>query len=84
MEHQRRCRVGIELAALGAFHVGVEDEAALVGALEQHHAGIGQPVGIDGRQRHGGRIARFGLGCVGQPGGKQPKRLVRGGEITSR
>ena len=84
MEHERRHRLAVELAALGAFDVRIEDETPRIDALEQHHAGVRQPVGIDGRQRHGGRIARFRAGGVLQPGREQPKRIVRGGEITTR
>ena len=37
VEQQRRARIGGEVGALAAFQVGVEDEAAGIDALEQHH-----------------------------------------------
>ena len=38
VEEQRRARVRLELAALAASVAGEEDEAVLVGALQEHHA----------------------------------------------
>ena len=84
MKHQRGHRVGVQFAPFLAVQVGVENESPLIDTLEQHHTGIGRPIGIDGRQRHGGGVARFcGSGLL-QPGGKQANRIVRGGEITTR
>ena len=84
MKDQRRLGVDVQFPSFLAVHVGVEHESALIDALQQHHAGIRQSVGVDSGQRHGGRIARL-RGCrLAEPGGKQPQRLVRRGEITTR
>ena len=84
MKHQRSLGVAGELAALLALRIGIENEAALVEALEQHHAGVGQAVGVDGGERHGGGIARLALGRLLEPGGEQLQRLVGLSEITAR
>ena len=69
---------------LHAVEIGVEDEAALIETLQQHHPRIGQPVGIDGGERHGVRIDRLGALGLGKPRRKQPERLVGFGEVTAR
>ena len=51
MERERRLRGRRQFAALAARLVGIEDEAALVEALQEHHADIGETIGIDGRYR---------------------------------
>ena len=81
---ERKARLGVvgEFAPLLAAVVAVEDEAALVEPLEQHHPDIGQPVGIDGRQRHRFGIGGLGLAGILEPGGEQPQRLLGFGEIT--
>ena len=64
MERERRARIGRELLALGARQIGVEHEAFVIDVLQQHHADIGQPSRIHGRQRHGVgivRLMRFGF-----------------------
>ncbi len=70
--------------ALDAVGIGVEHEAALIEALQQHHPRIGQPVGIDGGKRHGVRIDRLGAPGFREPGGKQAQWLVGFGEVTAR
>jgi hypothetical protein len=71
-----------ELAPLLAAVIAVEDEAAPVESLEQHHPDIGQPVGIDGRQRHRFGIGGLGLAGILEPGRKQSKRFLGLGEIA--
>ena len=83
VKRQRRLGRGRQFVALHAVEVGVEHEAALVEALQQHHARIGQPVGIDGRERHGFGIDRLGALGLGEPGREQPQRLVGLGEVTA-
>ena len=70
--------------AFDAAEVGVEHEAALIEALQQHHPHIGQAVGIDGRERHGVGVDRFGALGLGKPSRKQPQRLVGLGKVTAR
>src|SRR5262249_61732308 len=84
MEEKRAFAAGVELAALRAVDIGVEHEATLVEALHQHHAHVGSPVGVDGGERHGSRIAWLAFYRLLEPSGEQPQRLVRLGEITSR
>lgn len=71
-----------KLPSLGRVHVGVEHEAVLVRALEEHHADVRKAFGIHGRERHRGRVVRLGGGRLLQPGGEQPEGLVRLGELT--
>ena len=49
----------IQFPSLLAVDIGVEHESALVEAFHQHHANIGQSIGVDGRQRHGAGVARL-------------------------
>ena len=82
MQHERGLGPGLELGALRAFGVRVEDEAARVGRLDQHHAHVRQAVRIDGGERRGVRIARLAcLGCL-EPGVEKPKRLVGLHKVT--
>ncbi len=74
----------IQFPPFWAVDVGVEHESPLVEALHQHHANIRQAVGVDGGERHGGGVAWLVAGCLVEPGGKQPQRLVGLGEITTR
>src|SRR5690606_425425 len=60
VEQQGRPRVGLELAALAALKVGVEDKAAGVVRLQQHGAQRGAAVGGGGGQLHGGAIGFAG------------------------
>src|SRR5918994_4507746 len=84
MEDQRRLGVRRKLSALGRFGVGVEDETALVRALEEHHAHIRQPVGICGRERHGSRAVRLRPLGLGRPGAEDRPGLAGLGEVTLR
>ena len=52
MEQRRRLRLSLELAALGALGIGVEDETAGVDAFAQDHPRVGQPIGVDRGERH--------------------------------
>ena len=60
VEAERRLGVGEQLPPLGALEIGEEDEPRRVEALEQHHPHVGQPVAVDGGERH--RVGVVGLG----------------------
>ncbi len=60
MKTDRRAGELAELGGLGAVEVGVENEAAFIDALEQHHANLGKPALIDGGERHAGGLGAFG------------------------
>ena len=72
----------VELAALGAFPVRVEHEAARVVLLHQHHAQIGRAVRVHRGQRHGGGIVDLLRLRLGEPGVEQGERLRGFGEVT--
>ena len=76
VEAQRGMRLAQQLAALGAFEIGVEDEAARVGVLQQHHAHIRAAFGVDAGNRH--RVRFIGLGFAGffHPGVEQRHGIV--------
>ena len=84
MEQQRALMGGVQLPSLLTVDIRVEDESAFIEALHQHHAHVGQSVGIDGGERHCGRVAWLACFCLLEPGGKQPQRLVGLREITAR
>ena len=71
-----------EFAALHRAGVGVEDEASGVEALEQHHAHVGQSVGVGGGQRHGVGIVRLGGFRLAQPGREQRERFIAQREVA--
>ncbi len=71
MEQQGGPGVGRQFAPLGALQVGVEDEAGLVEALQQHGARIGQALGVDRGEGHGVGICRFRPPRLRQPVGEQ-------------
>jgi hypothetical protein len=74
VEEQRRPRVRRHLFALAAAVVGVEDEAALVDALEQHHPHGGRPGRICGGQCH--RLGeRRRVPRLAEPGLELPERI---------
>jgi hypothetical protein len=75
VEHQRRARVGRQVVRLGAFEVGVEDEATLVEAAQHDHARRWRPVRRGGRQRHRVGVLGIGLARVGQPLLELPQRV---------
>ena len=56
VEQQRGVRIGLQLAALAAVEVRVEDEAARVVRLQQHGARGGAALRIGGRDDHGGGV----------------------------
>ena len=60
--------IGLEVGGLGALQVGIEDEAALVGVLEQHHAHRGAPPGVGRGQGHGGGLLQAAPLRVVEPG----------------
>src|SRR5262249_37715582 len=53
MEAESRLLLAADLSTLPALILGVEDEALVVMALQQHHADRRHPVGADSRQGHG-------------------------------
>jgi len=67
--------IGCQLRALDAVGIGIEDKAAFIHALEQHHAHIRRAVRIGRGQGHGIRIV--GLGPFGflEPFLKKDKRI---------
>ncbi len=67
-EAQRGLRVVAQLRALAAGAVGVEDEAALVVALEQHEAGRGPAGGVGRGHHHGGAVVGVGVEPLPVPG----------------
>src|SRR5436190_12774527 len=75
MEEHRGARVGLELARLAAHVVGEEDEALLVGALEQHHPRGGRAVRRRRRDRHRlGQLHPGGAGLL-EPGLEHAERI---------
>ena len=52
-EHRGRHWRLVELSALDAGVVRVEDEAVLIGLANEHDPGVGDAVGTDGGHRHG-------------------------------
>jgi hypothetical protein len=84
MEAQRRLRIAGELLALGAFEICVENEAFDIDVLQQYHAHVGEPAGINRRERHGIGIVRLLRLGFGKPFAKDPERLVVGDNLVSR
>ena len=75
VELQRHIGVAGNLAALAAVVIGKPDDAALVVALDQHHAGAGAQVAAHGGHGHG-----VGLGHFRGNGFFQPLvKLLQGG-----
>ena len=74
VEQHRRPRVLGDLLALAAEVVRVEDESALVEALQEHH-----PRGGRAARRRGGKHDRLGrrhgVGSLGVPGGELAQRI---------
>ena len=60
-----------QLPAFAALIVGVEDEPAIIGALEKHHPCRRRPVCTNGGQRHRVRLVRLRLG--GREATKDPQ-----------
>src|SRR5438132_13139949 len=65
IEDQRGARVLGQLTRLAALVVGVEDEPAVVHALQQHHPGRWDTVGSRGGERH--RVGLRDPRLLGQP-----------------
>ena len=84
MEQQGGLVGPVQLEAFLAVDIGEKHPSVLIEALHQHHADVGQALGVDGRERHGGRIARLAAGRFFEPRSEQAQRLVRLGEITTR
>ncbi|MNN44493.1 hypothetical protein D3C81_1587860 [compost metagenome] len=78
-EGHRGTRIAEQLLALGAVVVGEEGEAAGIQCLEQQHATMRLPPGIDRGQGHGIGFHRqlLGLHRLGEPAVEQRERLQR-------
>ena len=75
MEAEGRHGMGLEMLALAALMVGIEDETAGIGLLQQDHAHGRHAVGTDGGERHGvGVIGFLRLGLL-VPGVEQLEGL---------
>ena len=77
--------VGNQLAASQAFanaEAGISEALVRMSNPNDGTDYIGQPIGVDGRQRHRIGIVRLGLHGLGEPLAEQRKRLLGGGEIT--
>jgi hypothetical protein len=67
VEEQGRARVRGKLAALAAVEVRIEDEAARVVPLHQHHPHRRAARGIGGGEGHRRRVVRLGAPRLGEP-----------------
>jgi hypothetical protein len=78
-EHERRTRIGFDLASLARAQVGVKGQAALVERLEQDGAGARCPLGVRRGQDHRVGLWHPGPHRVLQP----PRQLLQpgGGKI---
>src|SRR5206468_4076163 len=77
VKQQRRARIVVEIAALCALFVGVEDEAARPMSLEQHHARAGIARPIRRRQGHRLGIVELAGARLGKPAVEQRKWIGR-------
>src|SRR6185312_15992694 len=80
MEAQRDVRIGGEFPAFGAFGVGVENEAAMGGFLQQHHADVGVTFSVRRGNGHGVGFVGFGLFGLFHPGVEQRQGIVPFGD----
>ncbi len=80
VEQQGGPGMGFQLAPLGAFQVGVEDEPAIIDALQQHHPDVRQPVRIDRGHGHGIGVVRLLLRGLAQPLHEQGDGVVAVGQ----
>ena len=78
-EHGRRVGVGVELAALRALQVGVEDDRSVVDATSEHDPGVGMAVERDGGHGHRVRLRHAGSAGIGVPA--LPLRQRIGGDV---
>src|SRR6266850_3974310 len=62
VKQQRRLGMGLQVQALAAFRVGVDDETRGVVAFQEDHADRGRAVGPDRGEAHGRGIIRLALG----------------------
>jgi len=60
-------RVDREIGGLGAAQIRIENETALIGMLEEHHAHRGPALGIGGGERHRGRFRFAAAGGFIEP-----------------
>ena len=77
MENQSRFGVLVQLIALLAFEIGVENKTARIMTFQQHHARIGHAIRADRRQRHRIGVVRLAFGGLLQPIGKSGNRVGR-------
>jgi hypothetical protein len=83
-KNQRRRRVRREVMALAALVVGEEDQAALVGALQQADARRGPAVGVDRRHGHRRRLEHLRAERLLHPRVELPERVGVHGALVER
>ena len=86
-EGERRVRLRLELPALAAGAVRVEDEPAFVESLEQDDARVGMAVFVDGAERHRVRLQDAAACASLEPEAELLERIGMGvlvGERTRR
>src|SRR3984957_941054 len=81
VEKRRRPRLSLKFASLGALYVRVEDDAARVHALAQDHPRVGQPVAVDGGERHRFRVVDLRRLCFLETKLKQRERIRGLGKV---
>src|SRR5262249_14905640 len=81
MKEQGGFRISGELHALGAIAIGIKDEAALVGSLQENHPNIRQTAGVDRGDRHCLWIGRFTRLSLRKPSLEQRERFFSLSEI---
>ena len=81
IEEQRGGRGSGKLEPLGTFAIGIEDEAALVGALQENHAHIRRALGVHRGEHHGVRVDGLMGHRIRHPAGEKGERLFRAREI---
>src|SRR3546814_10226714 len=67
VEAKRSLGIGGQFSAFPALIIGVEDEAAIIMPLEQHHPHRGAAFRVGGGERHGAGIIRLRCFCLGVP-----------------
>src|SRR5690606_31026644 len=78
MEAKRRVRVRRDFEGLSALQVGVEDEAAFVGTLQQHHAYGGPSLPVGSGECHRGRFGDGALLRLLEEGEEAGDRIAHG------
>ena len=71
-----------DFASLLAFEIRIENEAAIIDVLQQHHTHIRQAVFVHGCECDRVRIVDFGGRCILQPFGKKRERFIFFSEVT--